>query len=134
MWANGSLPLTGEVAAALEWEIRRGEEEQQHSIQYAEHELKAKLLEGKAIRSWIRELHVMWRDEIDQHHSAYIKAQDSKEQGRVSGGLIDRMETDGQRVTPPFEPRSFVSGSGGFTLLLAETGRSCKGRRRTSSA
>ncbi|GJP47485.1 hypothetical protein CLOM_g6669 [Closterium sp. NIES-68] len=128
MRANGSLPLTAEVTAALEREIGRGEEEQQHSIQYAEHELKARLLKGKAIRSWIRELQVMWRDEIGQHHSAYIKARDGKEQGRGSGGFIDRMEIDGQPMTPPFEPGSFVSGSGGFTLLLAETRRSRKGK------
>ncbi|CAI5517686.1 unnamed protein product [Closterium sp. Naga37s-1] len=66
MRANGSLPLTGEVVAALDRETGRrsgeegagggGEEKEQHSIQYAKHELKARLLKEKPIRSWIREL------------------------------------------------------------------------------
>ncbi|CAI5475332.1 unnamed protein product [Closterium sp. Yama58-4] len=130
MRANGSLPLTDEVAAALEREVgggSGGEEEKQHSIQYGKHELKARLLKGKAIRSWIRELQVMWRDEAGSQHSAFIKARDGKEQGRGSSGFIDRLELDGSPVAPPLSAGSAVVGSGGFKLLLAET-RSRKGK------
>ncbi|CAI5512610.1 unnamed protein product [Closterium sp. Naga37s-1] len=58
MRANGSLLLTDVVVAALEREMGRrssksGWEEEQHSIQYAKHELKARLLRAKPIRIWI---------------------------------------------------------------------------------
>ncbi|CAI5972954.1 unnamed protein product [Closterium sp. NIES-64] len=83
---NGSLPETEKVADALEREVGRfrgssgaaedaGElggdqavpaaiqlSEGLNSVQYAKHELEARLLKGKPIRSWIRELQVMWRD------------------------------------------------------------------------
>ncbi|CAI5498752.1 unnamed protein product, partial [Closterium sp. Naga37s-1] len=136
MRANGSLPLTAEVAAALEREAGgrsggesggSGGEEEQHSIQYAKHELKARLLKGKPIRSWIRELQVMWRDATGTQHSVFFKARDGKEQGRGSSGFIDRMELDGSPVAPPLSEGSSIVGSGGFKLLLAET-RSCKGK------
>ncbi|CAI5990615.1 unnamed protein product [Closterium sp. NIES-64] len=137
MRANGSLPWTDEVVAALDRETGRrsgedgarggGEEKEQYSIQYAKHELKARLLKEKPIRSWIRELQVMWRDDTGAHHSAFIKARDGKEQGRGSSGFIDRLELDGSPVAPPLSEGSFVAGSGGFKLLLAET-RSCKGK------
>ncbi|GJP36828.1 hypothetical protein CLOM_g21301 [Closterium sp. NIES-68] len=127
MRANGSLPLTAEVVAALERESGNRGEEEKHSIQYEKDELKARLLKGKAIRSWIRELQVMWRDEIGSQHSAYIKARDGKEQGRGNGGFIDRLEIDGQPVAPPFAAGSFVASDGGFKLLLEET-RSKKGK------
>ncbi|CAI5512614.1 unnamed protein product [Closterium sp. Naga37s-1] len=137
MRANGSLPLTDEVAAALEREVggrsggegggSGGEGEEQHSIQYAKHELKAKLLKGKPIRSWIRELQVMWRDASGAQHSAFIKARDGKEQGKGSSGFIDRLELDGSPVAPPLVAGSSIVGSGGFKLLLAET-RSRKGK------
>ncbi|GJP78584.1 hypothetical protein CLOP_g8871 [Closterium sp. NIES-67] len=128
MRANGSLPLTAEVTAALERESGNRGDEEKHSIQYGEEELKARLLKGKAIRSWIRELQVMWHDEIGSQHSVYIKARDGKEQGRGSGGFIDRMEIDGQPVAPPFAGGSSVSGTGGLKLLLADTRRSRKGK------
>ncbi|CAI5930432.1 unnamed protein product [Closterium sp. NIES-65] len=136
MRANGSLPLTAEVAAALERDDggrsggsggSGGKEEEQHSIQYVKHELKARLLKGKPIRSWIRELQVMWRDSTGAQHSAFFKARDGKEQGRGSSGFIDRLELDSSPVAPPLSAGSFVLGSGGFKLLLAET-RSCKGK------
>ncbi|CAI5511643.1 unnamed protein product [Closterium sp. Naga37s-1] len=134
MRANGSLPLTDEVVTALEREMggkegggSGGEEQQHHSIQYAKHELKARLLKGKPIRSWIRELQVMWRDATGVQHSAFFKARDGKEQGRGSSGFIDRLELDGSLVAPPLTAGSSVLGSGGFKLLLAET-LSCKGK------
>ncbi|CAI5993694.1 unnamed protein product [Closterium sp. NIES-64] len=137
MRANGSLPLTDEVVAALDRETGRrsgeegaggeGEEKEQHSIQYAKHELKARLLKQKPIRSWIRELQVMWRDSTGRQHSAFFKARDGKEQGRGSSGFIDRLELDGSPVAPPLSEGSFIVGSGGINLLLAET-RSCKGK------
>ncbi|CAI7789240.1 unnamed protein product [Closterium sp. NIES-53] len=137
MRTNGSLPLTAEVVAALEQEMGRrsgreggesgGEEEKQHSIQYAEHELKARLLKGKPIRSWIRELQVMWRDSTSAQHSAFFKARDGKEQRRGSSGFVDRLELDGLLVAPPLSAGSSIVGNGGFKLLLAET-RSCKGK------
>ncbi|CAI5512818.1 unnamed protein product [Closterium sp. Naga37s-1] len=132
MRANGSLLLTDEVVAALEREMGRrssksGWEEEQHSIQYAKHELKARLLRAKPIRSWIRELHVIWRDSTGVQHSAFFKARDGKEQGRGSSGFIDRLELDGLPVYPPLSTGSFIAASGGFKLLLAET-RSCKGK------
>ncbi|CAI5517676.1 unnamed protein product [Closterium sp. Naga37s-1] len=137
MRANGSLPLTAEVEAALDRETGRrsgeegsrgeGEEKEQHSIQYAKHELKARLLKQKPIRSWIRELQVMWRDSTGTQHSAFFKARDGKEQGRGSSGFINRLELDGSPVAPPLSEGSFIVGSGGFKLLLAET-KSCKGK------
>ncbi|CAI5460303.1 unnamed protein product [Closterium sp. Yama58-4] len=131
MRANGSLPLTAEVVAALEREMGRrsgsGGEEGHYSVQYAKHKLKAKLLKGKTIRSWIRELQVMWRDSTGTQHSAFFKARDGKEQGRGSSGFIDRLELDGSPVAPPLSAGSSITGSGGFKLLLAET-RSCKGK------
>ncbi|CAI5512601.1 unnamed protein product [Closterium sp. Naga37s-1] len=134
MRANGSLPLTDEVVAALEREMggkegggSGGEEQQHHSIQYAKHELKARLLKGKPIRSWIRELQVMWRDATGAQNSAFFKARDGKVQGRGSSGFIDRLELDGSPVAPPLTEGSSIAGSGGFKLLLAET-RSCKGK------
>ncbi|CAI5534060.1 unnamed protein product [Closterium sp. Naga37s-1] len=137
MRANGSLPLTDEVVAALDRETGRrsgeegarggGEDKEQHSIQYARHELKARLLKEKPIRSWIRELQVMWRAETGVHHSAFFKARDGKEQGRGSSGFIDRLELDGSPVAPPLSAGSSIAGSGGFKLLLAET-RSCRGK------
>ncbi|CAI5517687.1 unnamed protein product [Closterium sp. Naga37s-1] len=116
MRANGSLPLTDKVVAALDRETGRrsgeqgagggGEEKEQHSIQ---------------------ELQVMWRDETGAHHSAFFKARDGKEQGRGSSGFIDRLELDGSPVAPPLSEGSSITGSGGFRLLLAET-KSCKGK------
>ncbi|GJP79120.1 hypothetical protein CLOP_g9360 [Closterium sp. NIES-67] len=139
MGVNGSIPLTNQVVAALEREVRRlrgigvvdgnaaGSEgqarasDEQESIQYATHELKARLLKGKPIRSWIRELQVMWRDALGAQHSAFLKARDGTEQGRGTSGFIDQMEIDGQAVTPPMAAGSFVSGTGGFKLLLVES-------------
>ncbi|CAI5534026.1 unnamed protein product [Closterium sp. Naga37s-1] len=132
MRANGSLPLTAEVVAALDREMGRrsggnGGEEEHHSIQYEKDELKKRLLKAKPIRSWIRELQVMWRDSTGAQHSVFIKARDGKEQGRGSSGFIDRLELDGSPVAPPLSEGSFIVGSSGFKLLLAET-RSCKGK------
>ncbi|CAI5534040.1 unnamed protein product [Closterium sp. Naga37s-1] len=133
MRADLSLTLTAEVVAALEREIVRrssgsgGDEGERHLIQYEKHELKAKLLKGKPIRRWIRELQVMWRDSTGAQHSAYFKARDGKEQGRGSSGFIDRLELDGSPVAPPLSAGSSITGSGGFKLLLVET-RSCKGK------
>ncbi|CAI5522030.1 unnamed protein product [Closterium sp. Naga37s-1] len=132
MRANGSLPLTAEVVAALDREMGRrsggnGGEEEHHSIQYEKDELKKRLLKAKPIRSWIRELQVMWRDSTGAQHSVFIKARDGKEQGRGSSGFIDRLELDGSPVAPPLSEGSSITGSGGFKLLLAET-RSCKGK------
>ncbi|CAI5961552.1 unnamed protein product [Closterium sp. NIES-64] len=148
---NGSLPETEKVADALEREVGRfrgssgaaedaGElggdqavpaaiqlSEGLNSVQYAKHELEARLLKGKPIRSWIRELQVMWRDATGAQHSAFLKARDGKEQGRGASGFIQWMVIDGQEVAPPFYPGSSISASGGFKLLLAES-RSRPGR------
>ncbi|CAI6001098.1 unnamed protein product [Closterium sp. NIES-65] len=112
MRANGSLPWTDEVVAALDRETgRRSGEDGARG--------------GGKRRSNIR--FMMWRDDTGAHHSAFIKARDGKEQGRGSSGFIDRLELDGSPVAPPLSEGSFVAGSGGFKLLLAET-RSCKGK------
>ncbi|CAI5961553.1 unnamed protein product [Closterium sp. NIES-64] len=145
MRANGSLPESAKVAAALEREAGRlrgssegGNDvgalgaardesagsrasEEQNSIQYARHELEARLLKGKPIRSWIRELQLMWRDDTGAQNSAFLKARDGKEQGRGATGFIQRMVIDGRDVIPPFHPRSSISADGGFNLLFAET-------------
>ncbi|CAI5984435.1 unnamed protein product [Closterium sp. NIES-65] len=145
MRANGSLPESAKVAAALEREAGRlrgssegGNDvgalgaardesagsrasEEQNSIQYARHELEARLLKGKPIRIWIRELQLMWRDDTGAQNSAFLKARDGKEQGRGATGFIQRMVIDGRDVIPPFHPGSSISADGGFNLLFAET-------------
>ncbi|CAI5526183.1 unnamed protein product [Closterium sp. Naga37s-1] len=97
MRANGSLPESAKVTAALE----RGSftKAARAEMMGARLERLGMSLQRVALRkSRIRsstELQVMWRDDTGAQHSAFLKARDGKEQGRGATGFTQRMHTEG---------------------------------------
>ena len=55
--------------------------------------------DGKALRTWIRELAVMWRDDAGEKHTFVMTARSGKQQGRGSGFLKSAV-LDGVALAP----------------------------------
>ena len=55
--------------------------------------------DGKALRTWIRELAVVWRDDAGEKHTLVMTARSGKQQGRGSGFLKSAL-LDGVALAP----------------------------------
>lgn len=64
-----------------------------------------KTQDGKAVRTWIREIGLIWRDGAGAQHTAVLVARKGPKMAREAEGYLASLVLDGRRMAVPREPQ-----------------------------